>query len=186
LFFFVLVLLFILVAGMDATGAEVGVETVVAFLVIVADIIEWSEFGAVGGLLGGLDGVGRVKELLAINEVRGNSETVKKCDGLSEIEATVDDGIVDAGNGELDGGRILGRGEEERSEPQKRLCADRVDLGVVVAEPAALEGGGLAPESVGLDVATCHEHVVSPLKCRFWSKVLITGELGSDGATVTV
>src|SRR5579859_2403291 len=115
---------------MDAAGAEVGVETVVAFLVIVADIIDRGEFGAVWGLLGGLDGLVRVEELLAINELRGNSETVEKNRSLSQIETAIDDGIVDAGNGELDGGRILGRRKLQRSKPQVRLGADGVDLGV--------------------------------------------------------
>ena len=64
-------------------GAEAGVETVVAVLVIVADIIEWSKFDAVCGLLAGLDGVGLVKEPLAINEARDNSETVEETRGLS-------------------------------------------------------------------------------------------------------
>jgi hypothetical protein len=61
-----------IVAGMDAAGAELGVETVAAVLVVIADIIEWSEFGAVRGLLGELDGLVHVEALLAINEVRGN------------------------------------------------------------------------------------------------------------------
>jgi hypothetical protein len=49
---------------MDAAGQRS--ETVVAVLVIFTDIIEWTEFNAPIGLLGGLDGAGYVKELLAI------------------------------------------------------------------------------------------------------------------------
>lgn len=68
---------------MNAGRAKAGVETVVAVLVIVADIIDWSQFDAVYGLLAGPDGVGLVKEPLSINEARGNSETVEETRGLS-------------------------------------------------------------------------------------------------------
>ena len=79
-----------------------------------------------------------------------------------------------------------GAGSCSGSKPQVGLLADRVDLGVVVAEPAALEDGGLAAESVCLDVATCHEHErVSFKKCCFSDKVLITSKLALEGAGVT-
>lgn len=156
----IVIVILISIVGMDAAGAEVGVGTVVAVVFLIADIVEGSEFGAVWHLLGGLDGLGSVEVLLAINEARGDSETVEKNRGLSQIKAIVDDSFADAGDGELDRGRILGRGEHQGAKPQVGLFADRVDLGVVVAEPTALEDGGLAAEPVGLDVATCHEHAL--------------------------
>lgn len=169
-FVVVFVLLFIVVAGMDAAGAGVGVGTVVTVVFLVADIIMWSEFGTVRCLLRGLDGIGRVEEPLAINEARGNSKTVEKNRGLSQIEAAGNDSFVDAGNGELDGGRIVGRRELQRSKLQVRLGADGVDFGVVVTKLATLEGRGFAAESAGPNVATCHEHHSGiSFFCAFWS-----------------
>jgi hypothetical protein len=180
-FFFV----FFVIAGTDAAGAEAGVETVVAIFFIVADIFGWSEFGAVRGLLGRLDSSGRVEKPFAVNEERGDSETGEETRGFFQIEATADDGVVDAGDGEVDGGRIFGCRELQRSKPQVRLGADGVSFGVVVAERSALERRGLAAKSVGLDVATGHEHVGrSPLKC-FFAKVLDMEEVRFVWTAVT-
>jgi hypothetical protein len=156
--FFFIVIVFFLYFFVYAAWAELGVEAVVAFLFIFANIIEWSELGSVSGLLGGLDGFVCVEGLIAINEAGGNFESAEKSGSLFEIDAATNDGIVDAGNGELDGGGIFGRGKLQRSQLEVRVGAGGVSFGMVVAKLAAFQSGGLTAESVGLDVATQHEH----------------------------
>jgi hypothetical protein len=97
--------------------------------------------------------------LLAINELRGNLEPVENAGSFLEIDAVIDDGVVDAGHGELDGSGIFRRGQLQGSELEVGLGADGVNLGVVVAELAALEGRGLAAEPVGFDVPAVHVHI---------------------------
>ena len=98
---------------MDAARTELRVATFVAVLVIIADIIEWCEFIAVHMFLGGLHSIGRIEDLLAIDEPGGNSKSGEKTLGLPQIEMAAKDGLVDAGNRELDGSRILGSGQAQ-------------------------------------------------------------------------
>src|SRR6478609_9670671 len=65
----------VIVAGMDAAGARVGVGTVVAVVVIVADVSGWSEFESVHVLIRGLDGSVGILKLITIDEVRRDSES---------------------------------------------------------------------------------------------------------------
>lgn len=157
----------VIVAGMDAAGARVGVGTVVAVVVIVADVSGWSEFLAVHVLFRGLNGSVGILKLISINEVRRDSESDEKSGGFFRVEAAGDDGFVDAGNGELDSGGIFGWRQLQLS--KLHVGGDGVSFGVVVAKLAAFEGGGLALESVDLDVSACHvDHwAMSPLFLRF-------------------
>ena len=98
----------VIVAGMDTAGARVGVGTVVAVVVIVADVSGWSEFESVHVLIRGLDGSVGILKLITIDEVRRDSESDEESGGFFRVEAAGDDGFVDAGNGELDSGGIFG------------------------------------------------------------------------------
>ncbi len=157
-------------------GVREGAFVAVLFL---ADVSAWGEFVALDGLLRGLDRVGCIEFLLAIDELRGNLDAVENGGGLLESDAVIDDGVVDAGHGKLDGGGIFGRGQLQGAVSQVWLGADGVNLGVVVAELAALEDGGLAAEPVGLDVPAFHVHrsILSPLPLPFSRKVVIPGGL---------
>jgi len=94
---------------MDAARTELRVATFVAVLVIIADIIEWCEFIAVHMFLGGLHSIGRIEDLLAIDEPGGNFKSGEKLSAFLRSK----DGLVDAGNRELDGSRILGSGQAQ-------------------------------------------------------------------------
>lgn len=110
--FFVIVLLFVvLTAGIATMRAAFGVGTFVAVVVIVADVTIGSEFVAGCGLVGGLYGFDIIIGQSAVDESGGEFEPVEKSDGLSQIETAVEDGVVDACDGELDGRRILWSGE---------------------------------------------------------------------------
>ncbi len=137
--------------------AGIGEGTYVAVLFL-ADVVAGGEFVTCGGLLRGLDRFVCVEFLLAIDELRGNLEPVENGGRLLELDAVIDDGVVDAGHAELDGGGIFGRGQLQGPVLEVGLGADGVNLGVVVAELAVLEGRGLAAEPVGLDVPTFHVH----------------------------
>jgi hypothetical protein len=158
--------------------ADSGEGAFVAVLVF-ADVIAGGELVALGSLLGGLDSVGCIEFLLAIDELRCNLEPVEKGGRLLELDAVIDDGVVDADDGELDGGGIFGRGHLQGAVLEVRLRADGVDLGVVVTELTTSEGGGLAREPVGLDVPAFHVHgsILSPSPLPFSGKVVIPGGL---------
>jgi hypothetical protein len=145
----------------DVAGTEVGVGAVFAVVFSGADKIAGSEFVAIGSVLRGLDDFVFVEGLLAIDELRCNLESVEKAGSLLEINEVADQGVADAGDGELYGGGIFRRGQLQRAEPQVGLGAYGVGLVVVVAKAAALEGGGLAAEPVDLDVAANHVHLVT-------------------------
>jgi len=100
-----------------------------------------------------------VEMLLAIDELGRNLEPVENAGSFLEINAAIDDGVVDAGNGELDGSGIFGRGQLQGSKLKVGLGADGVDLEVVVAKLGVLEGRGPAAEPVGLDVPAYHVHI---------------------------
>jgi len=140
-----------------------GAETFAAVFVFV-DAFLGGELVAVGSLLRGLDGFFSIEYLLEIDRLRGNLEPVEKAGSFLEIDAAVDDGVADAGDGELDGGSVLRRGQLEGPVLEVRLCADGVGLGMVVAELVAPEGRRLAAEPVDFDVPANHVHVsYSPL-----------------------
>lgn len=170
----------VIVAGMDAAGARVGVGAVVAVVVIVADVSGWSEFLAVHVLFRGLNGSIGILKLISINEMRRDSESDEKSGCFFRIEAAGDDGFVDAGNGELDSGGIVGWRQLQRS--KLHVLGDGVSLRVVVAKLAAFESGGLALESVDLDVSACHvHHGLCLLFFALLGQVRHFKRVGSDG-----
>jgi len=144
--------------GALADGGEGAYVAVFA----VADVSAGGEFVALGGLLRGLDGFFFMEVRLGIDETRGNPDPAEKAGGFLEVDAAIDDGVVDAGDGELDCGGIFRRGQLEGAVLEAGLGADGVDFGVVVAEWAVLEGRGLAAEPVGLDVPARLVHIISP------------------------
>jgi hypothetical protein len=148
----------VLVVLVDVAGAEIGAGAVFAVVSSGADAFAGGKFVAVGSQLRGLDGFVFIEGLLAIDELRGNLDPVEKGGGFLEVDAFIDDGVVDAGDGELNGGGIFRRGQLQGSEPEVGLGAYSVGLVVVVAETCAREGRGLAAEPVGLDVAANHVH----------------------------
>jgi hypothetical protein len=147
--------------GPPGALAGVGEGTLVAVLTF-ADVDAGGELVALDGLLRGLDGFGFIDGLLAVDELGRDLEPVEKRCGLLETDAVIDDGVADAGHGELDGGGIFRHGQLQGAELEVGLRTDGVDLGVVVAELAAPEGGGLAAEPVGLDVPAFHVHIRYP------------------------
>ena len=151
-----------LVVPVGAAGAEVvvgAVFAVVAVVVSLADKFAGGKFVAADSLLRGLDSFVYIEVFLTIDKLRGNLDPIVQAGSFLEIEAAVDEGVVDAGNGKLDGGGILRHGQLQGSELQVGLGAYGVGFGVVVAEMGAFEGGGLATEPVGLDVAANHVHI---------------------------
>jgi hypothetical protein len=150
-----------IVVPAGAAGTDVIAEAVfavVAVVVSLADKFAGSKFVAADSLLRGLDGFVYIEVFLTIDKLRRNLDSVEKPGSFLEINAAVDEGVVDAGNGELDGGGIFRHGQLQGSELQVGLGAYSVGFGVVVAEMGAFEGGGLAAEPVGLDVAADHVH----------------------------
>jgi hypothetical protein len=143
-----------------AGGGEGAFAAVVD--VLVAEVLAGGELVACGGLLRGLDGLFLMEVRLGIDETRGNPDPAEKAGGFLEVDAAIDDGVVDAGDGELDCGGIFRRGQLDGAVFEAGLCADGVDFGVVVAEWAVLEGRGLAAEPVGLDVPARLVHIISP------------------------
>ncbi len=115
-----------LVAGVETAGTEVRVGTIVAIVVLVADVIARSEFDAVRVRLRGLDGFVSGPRMTAVYEMRSDSEPVEEAGGLFQVEAAGEDGFVDAGNGELNGGGIIGWGQQKRS--KLHVDADGVNL----------------------------------------------------------
>jgi hypothetical protein len=100
----------VLVVLVDVAGTEIGAGAVFAVVFIGADEFAGGKFVAVGSELRGLDGFVFIEWLFAIDELRGNLEPVEKAGSLLEIEAVVDEGVADAGDGELDGGGIFRHG----------------------------------------------------------------------------
>ncbi len=143
-------------------GVGEGTYIAVRFL---ADVVAGGELVACGGLLRRLDRFVWIEFQLAIDELRSNLEPVENGGRLLELDAVIDDGIVDAGHGELDGSGIFGRGQLQGAVSQVGFGSDGVNLGVVIAKLAVLEGGGLAAEPVGHNVPAFHVHgsILSPL-----------------------
>jgi hypothetical protein len=65
---------------------------------VVADVIAGGKFVAVGGLLRGLNCVAFIKALLAVDELRCNLDAVEKGSRFLQVDAAIDDGVVDAGH----------------------------------------------------------------------------------------
>ena len=146
--------------GALADGGEGAFAAVVE--VLVAEILAGGQLVACGSLLRGLDGLFLMEVRLGIDETRGNPDPAEKAGGFLEVDAAIDDGVVDARDGELDGGGVFRRGQLEGAVFEVGLGAYGVDFGVVVAEWAVLEGRGLAAEPVGLDVPARLVHISSP------------------------
>ena len=184
-FFFVVVVDVVVafVAGAEAAGAAVGEGTFGAVLVIVAAGVFGGEFFAFRSNFGGGNGAGFVEVAFAVDELRGDPESFEQKGGFGEIEMAEEDGFVDAGDGELDGGGIFRDGQHKR--PELLVNGDDVGFGVEVAKVTAFERWGFAAESVGLDVPAFHVHGgVSPV-VLFSSKFVIPGGLGSEVCLVS-
>ncbi len=168
LFIVVIVIVVVVVgdAGNLGTAAFVGPPgaltgggegTFVAVFVF-ANVLSGSEIVAFESQLRGLDGFFFIEVLLAIDELRGDLDACEKTGSFLDVDASIDDGVVDAGHGELDGGGVFRGGQLQGPISQVRLRADGVGLGVVVAKRVFLKGGGPAAESVGSDVPANHVH----------------------------
>lgn len=167
-FFFVIVVDVVVafVAGAEAAGAAVGEGAFGAVLVIVAAGVFGGEFFALRIDFGSGNCAGFVEVAFAVDELRGDPESAEKSGGLGQVEMAEEDGLVDARDGELDGGGVFGGGQHER--PEFLVDSDGVGFGMEVAEMTAFEGRGFAAESVGFDVPAFHVHGgVSPRNAVF-------------------
>jgi hypothetical protein len=165
-----------------ASLTVIAFRTVIAVLVIIADVFYRRQFIALGRAGEGLNNFILQHDQVALNVLRGDLEAVEKECGAAGVEARGAKIIEDLGEGELDCGRVFRDWELEGfigGGPWR--VGEAVYAGVEVAIGHATEGGRLAPESIGLDVTAFGIHIGPPVlagKCTtppryFANKILI-------------